>query len=506
VTRRVPTTFDSLDPVTGETVGTYPVHSAADVAAAIDRARIAATWWSELPSRERTARLLGWKGVIARRLGQLAHLVNRETGKPHGEAQLEIITAIDQLDWAARHARRVLRTRHRRPALLTGNYSASVRWEPLGIVGVIAPWNYPVYTAMGSVAFALAAGNAVVLKPSEFTPAVGAWLVDTFAETIPEQPVLQLLTGHADTGAALCRSGVDKLTFTGSTAIGKKVMAACAETLTPVLLELGGKDAVLVDEDADLQTAAEETVWGGLAHGGQICISVERVYVHERVFDEFLSRVVALTQRVRAGADDEARYGPLTLPAQSDTIRRHVEDALSRGARAVVGGLESVQPPYVDPVVLTDVPEDSAAVTEETFGPVLVVNRVREMDEAVDRVNGTNYALGASIFSRRRGTELARRVRAGMVSINSVIGFAGVPALPWGGAGASGFGRIHGEEGLKEFARPKAIARRIIRLPLPLQSFDRSATTDQVLATLTQLRHGRRPRRHRAAPRVFGRE
>jgi acyl-CoA reductase-like NAD-dependent aldehyde dehydrogenase len=498
--------FDSLDPATGEAIGTYPVHSAADVAEAVDRARIASTWWAGLPSSERTARLLGWKAVIARRLGQLAHLVNRETGKPHGEAQLEIIAAIDQLNWAARHAQRVLRTRSRLPPLITGNYRASVQWEPLGVVGVIAPWNYPVYTPMGSLAFALAAGNAVVFKPSEFTPAIGAWLVDTFDEIVPEQLVMQLVTGDADTGAALCRSGVDKLSFTGSTAAGRKVMAACAETLTPVILELGGTDPVLVDEDADLEVAAEETVWGALTHAGQICLSGQRAYVHERVFDEFLSRVVALSQRVRAGSDDEAQYGPLTLPAQFDTIRRHIEDALSRGARAVVGGLESVQPPHVQPIVLTDVPEDSTAITEETFGPVLVVNRVRNMDEAVDRVNSTEYALGASIFSRRRGTELARRVRAGMVSVNSVIGFAGIPALPWGGSGASGFGRIHGEEGLKEFARPKAVARRMVRPPVPLQSFDRSAATDQLLATLTQLRHGRRPRRRRGVQRARGQE
>src|SRR5262245_28538380 len=213
-------TFDSLDPATDEVVGTYPVHTAADVEAAVARARTAAFWWAELGFAGREERLQRWKGVLTRRAAQLAELVHAETGKPHGDAMLEIVLAIDHTAWAAKHARKVLGP-HRRPAgLLMANQAASVEYQPLGVVGVIGPWNYPVFTPMGSIAYALAAGNAVVFKPSEYTPGVGRWLADSFTEAVPEQPVFQVVTGFGETGAALCRAGVDKLAFTGSPGTG----------------------------------------------------------------------------------------------------------------------------------------------------------------------------------------------------------------------------------------------------------------------------------------------
>ena len=214
------------------------------------------------------------------------------------------------------------------------NQAATVEYQPLGVVGVIGPWNYPVFTPMGSIVYALAAGNAVVFKPSELTPGVGGWLAATFSEVVPEHPVLQVVTGLGETGAALCRAGVDKLAFTGSTATGKKVMAACAETLTPVVIEAGGKDAVLVDEDADIDAAADAAVWGACANAGQTCIGVERVYVHERVYDEFLARLVDKAKDLRAEDSPDAKIGPITMPSQLDVIRSHIDDAIARGGRA----------------------------------------------------------------------------------------------------------------------------------------------------------------------------
>jgi acyl-CoA reductase-like NAD-dependent aldehyde dehydrogenase len=405
---------------------------------------------------------------------------------------LELVIAIDHLDWAAKHAGKVLGPRRVSPGLLMANHAATLEYAPLGVIGVIGPWNYPVYTPMGSLVYALAAGNAVVFKPSEYTPGVGAWLVEAFADVCPDHPVLQLVTGFGETGAALCRSGVDKIAFTGSTATGKKIMATCAETLTPVLIECGGKDALLVDADADVDAAAEAAVWGGMSNAGQTCVGIERVYVHERVYDEFVTKVTERASKVTAGPGADDQIGPITMPSQLELIRRHIADALDRGGRALVGGRDAVGERFVQPTVLVDVPEDSLAVTDETFGPTLTIARVRDMDEAVERTNASRYGLGATVFSRARGVELARRIRSGMASVNQVISFTAIPTLPFGGVGDSGFGRMHGEDGLKEFTRPKAIARQRFGIPIKTTTFARTAKDDKMLATLMNVLHGRR--------------
>jgi succinate-semialdehyde dehydrogenase/glutarate-semialdehyde dehydrogenase len=484
-------TFISTNPVTGEVVGSFPVDGPEAVAAAVARARPAAAWWAGLGFDGRRQRLLAFKAQLARRSDELCELVRRENGKPLADAFIEVLVTVEHLHWAANKAARVLRPRRVRGTLLLANQAASVEHPPLGVVGVIGPWNYPVLTPMGSIVYALAAGNAVVFKPSELTPAVGRWLVDAFAEVVPEQPVLQLVTGHGPTGEALCRSGVDKLAFTGSARVGRKVMAACAERLTPVVLELGGKDVMIVDDDADVAAAADAAVWAGLSNAGQTCIGIERVYATAPVYDRFLAEVVARARRVRAGADAHAEIGPITLPAQVDTIRRHLDDALGRGARAVVGGPESVRPPFVDPVVLVDVPDDALVMREETFGPVLPVTRVGSATEAVERANANPFGLASSVFGRRRAKAVARSVRAGATSVNSVLSFIGVPGLPFGGVGESGFGRIHGPDGLREFTRSKAITRQRFALPFAMLSFDRPERLLPALKRSMRLRHGR---------------
>jgi succinate-semialdehyde dehydrogenase / glutarate-semialdehyde dehydrogenase len=481
----------STNPATGEEVGRFPVADAAGLADAVARAREAAAWWRGLGFTGRRERLLRFRASLANRITELAALMNRETGKPEAEAIVECAGAIDHAAWAAKHARRVLGPRRVPSSLMQIEYSSHLEYQPYGVVGVIGPWNYPVLTPMGSIAYALAAGNAIVFKPSEYSPAIAHWLGERFAEAVPEQPVLQVVYGLGDTGAALTRSGVDKLAFTGSTATGKKVMAACAESLTPVLLECGGKDAMIVDADADLDKAVAACVWGGMTNAGQTCVGIERVYVVDEVYEPFLTRLVKRAGELKAGADGDADIGPITMPGQLDTIRRHIEDALSHGGRAVLGGAEAVRPPYVLPTVLVDVPENSAAVCEETFGPTLTVSRVSTVDEAVQRANATRYGLGGAVFSRRRGMEVARRLRAGMVAVNSAISFAGMPSLPFGGTGDSGFGRIHGADGLREFARPKAITKRRMRSVLPALSFDRTPKQVQRIAAVVKLLHGR---------------
>ncbi|HEV2887742.1 MAG TPA: aldehyde dehydrogenase family protein [Jatrophihabitans sp.] len=484
--------FDSLNPANGEVLASFEVHTAEDVAAAVERARTAAGWWAELGDAGRRARLADWRVQLVRRTDELARLISAENGKPVDDAVVEVTIAIAHLAWAARNAGKVLRRRRVNPGLLAINHSASLEYLPYGVVGVIGPWNYPVHTPMGSISYALAAGNAVVFKPSEYTPAVGSWLVDSFAGVVPEHPVLQLVTGFGQTGAALCEAGVDKLAFTGSAATGRRVMASCARTLTPCVIECGGKDALIVAADADLERAAEQAVWGSMFNGGQTCAGVERVYVEAPVYDEFIARVAALAAGIRTGRHGAAHYGAITMPGQLEVISRHIGEAIRSGARALVGGPESVRAPYVEPVVLVDVPPDQPAVTEETFGPIMVISKVADLDQAVEAANSGDYGLGASVFSRGQGRAVAGRLRAGMVSINSVLTYASVPGLPWGGSGDSGFGRIHGPDGLREFARSRAVTSQLFDIPLKLATFARPEKSIGQLGQLARLRWGRR--------------
>ncbi|MGK5114845.1 MULTISPECIES: aldehyde dehydrogenase family protein [unclassified Geodermatophilus] len=485
-------TLESTDPATGAVVGVFPVHDEAAVRATVERARPAAQRWEALGFDGRRQRLAAYRGHLARRLHELADLVHRENGKPHADAILEISLAIDHLAWAGAHARTVLGPRRVRPGLLAANHAATVEYQPLGVVGVIGPWNYPVFTPMGSIGYALAAGNAVVFKPSEHTPAVGAWLAAAWRAAVPDAAdALQVVTGYGETGAALCGAGVGKLAFTGSAPTGRKVMAACAETLTPVLMELGGKDAMIVDDDADVVAAADAAVWGAMSNAGQTCIGIERVYATDRVYDAFVAEVAEKVRGLRPGSDDGAAYGPMTMPAQTDVVRRHVADAVAAGGRVLTGG--TVEGRYVAPTVLLDVPETSAAVCEETFGPTLTITRVRDAEEALERTNAGAHGLAGAVFSRsrERAMDLARRMRTGMTSVNSVLTFASVPALPFGGVGESGFGRIHGPDGLREFTRAKAITRQRCRLPVDLTSFGRPAVAADALARVMGLVHGR---------------
>jgi acyl-CoA reductase-like NAD-dependent aldehyde dehydrogenase len=486
--------FDSLNPATSEVIATFGVFGEDDVAETVERAHQAASWWANLSWAERRTRLLAWKSYLTRYIGRLAELVHTETGKPLGDAQLEILLAIVHIDWAARNARKVLRPRRVRPGLVAINQAATLEYHPLGVVGVIGPWNYPVFTPVGSIAYALAAGNAVVFKPSELTPAVGDWLVSSFAEVVPEQPVLQLITGAGETGGFLARSAVNKIAFTGSAATAKKVMAACAQNLTPMVAECGGKDAFIVADDADLDAAADAAAWGAMSNAGQTCIGVERVYVADSVYHSFLEKLIDRMSDIRPGDDREADYGPMTLPGQVEVVERHIADALARGGRAVVGGLASIRKPFIGPVILTEVPEESRAVTEETFGPTVTVARVADLDEGVRLANASNYGLGSSVFARNKKAAMAaaRSLRSGMTAVNSVVSFAGVPSLPFGGSGDSGFGRIHGADGLREFARAKSITRQRMKPMVNLTSFSRTDQDMHKLVTLTTLLHGRR--------------
>ncbi len=482
----------STNPATGAEVGRFHVATADEVRAAVERGRAAGVWWASLGFDGRKTRLLRWASLLSNRIQSVAEVINAEGGKPVAEAIVEVFAAIDHVAWAAKNAERVLKLRKVKGSLTLAEHAAYLEYQPFGVVGVIGPWNYPIFTPMGSVAYALAAGNAIVFKPSEYTPTVGQLMVDTFAEIVPEQPVLQIIHGMGDVGALLTTSGVGKIAFTGSTKTGKKIMAAAADSLTPVLLECGGKDAMIVDADADLDAAASAAAWGGLTNAGQTCIGIERIYVVDKVHDTFVAKLVEKATALKVGNESDSDIGPITMPAQIDTIRRHIGDAIDRGGRAVLGGLDAVQAPYVQPTILVDVPEDSAAVCEETFGPTLTVKRVANADEAVTLANALSYGLGGSVFAKRDAMKIARSLRSGMTSINSALAFAGMPSLPFGGVGDSGIGRIHGDDGLREFARPKAITKRRMKSVLPAMSFERTPKQVEMIKKVVKMMHGRK--------------
>jgi acyl-CoA reductase-like NAD-dependent aldehyde dehydrogenase len=331
----------------------------------------------------------------------------------------------------------------------------------------------------------------VVFKPSEYTPGVGQYLARTFLDATLFADVFICLTGFGETGRYLCESGVDKLAFTGSTRTAKIVAATCAAQMTPVVLECGGKDPVIVAHDADIARAADATVWSAFSNAGQTCIGAERVYVDERVADKFIEKVLEIAKTIKPGAPGAGKYGPTTMPKQIPIIQSHIDDAIARGAKVLMGGSDSVKAPFVEPVILCDVPEDSIAMTDETFGPTIAINRVQSMAEAIKLSNDTRYGLGASVWSKRRGKQIASQLHTGMVAINSTISFAAVDSVPFGGVKDSGYGRIHGPEGLLEFTYPRTVVRARFQLPIAFTSFSRTTGSDKLIVAVTKFLKGR---------------
>ncbi|MEV6338412.1 aldehyde dehydrogenase family protein [Nocardia vinacea] len=488
------TALTSVDPATGEVIATHTIADADAVRAAVAKARTAAAAWGGLSFDERRKHLLRWSSQLVADSAEFTALIHKENGKPLDDAFLELMLALEHIAWAAKNAKKVLSPKKVFPGALMANFSARLEQRPLGVIGVIGPWNYPVYTPNGSIAYALAAGNTVVFKPSEFSTGIGNFLSDAFKKANPELPegVFETVNGYGATGAALVQAGVDKIAFTGSTATGKKIMAAAADSLTPVLLECGGKDAVIVAGDADVKAAADAVAWGATANSGQTCAGVERVYVDRSVRDEFVAEVERILKDIKPGSDADASYGPMTMPSQIDIVRRHIDDALKNGGTAVLGGPESVKGPFIEPVVLVDVDENSEAVAEETFGPTVTIRTVDGVDEAVELANRSKYGLSSAVYSKKNGLEIARRLRVGATSVNSVLAFAAIAGLPFGGVGDSGIGRIHGEPGLREFARPHSIAVQRFAIPgMALLSYSRTQSTMKLLRRLVPILHGR---------------
>ncbi|GMV06057.1 MAG: aldehyde dehydrogenase [Gemmatimonadota bacterium] len=483
-------TFEVRSPADGSVLATLPVHGAGEVRAAVARARAAQAPWAALGPGERARRMGRLARVLADRGDDLAASVRRETGKPLTEALAEVVVSVDLIRFYRRVAPRLLASRRVGTWWLLSK-SGRVDREPHGVVAGITPWNYPLIMALDCITPALFAGNGVVLKPSEFTPLTTLLLPGVLEEAGLPAGLVQVVTGDGSTGDALVRAGVDRVVFTGSTATGRKVMAAAAETLTPVTLELGGKDPAIVLEDADLDRAARGVVFGGFFNAGQTCISVERVYVVRSVYEPFVERVADLARSLRAGVGDDADVGPIITPPQRALIVRQLSDALAKGARAVVGGAPAdPRSAVVPPTVLVDVTDDMEVLRAETFGPVLPVVAVADEDEAVRRANATAYGLFASVWTgdRRRGLRVARRLRAGGVSVNDVLSHYGVPSLPMGGVGESGFGRRRGVEALEEMTRTRTLLTDRTGMRRELWWFPYSPSSDRLMKAVLEWR------------------
>jgi aldehyde dehydrogenase (NAD+) len=483
--------FKSYNPVNNKVIGTYPIQLDKEIDQVVARARVVSSKWVNLGFNGRKKTLLAWSSYIIKNIEQVASIVSLETGKPLSDARLEVSIAVSHIGWAARHAEDVMRTSHRAPGALMANMSATVERSPVGVVGVIGPWNYPIFTPVGSIAYALAAGNTVVFKPSEYTPGVGVWLEESFSSVAPFADIFTTITGLGQTGAALCNSAIDKLSFTGSTRTAKLVAAACARNMIPVVLECGGKDPVIVASDANIDRAVDATIWSAMANSGQSCIGAERVYVDKKVASVFISKAVELAKRVNAGAPGEGNYGPVTMPSQVDVITSHIKAAIKDGGKFAYGSAKSVQAPFVQPVILVNVPENSTAIREETFGPIIIINAVENMQQAIDLSNSSRYGLGANVWSKRQGKKIASQLHCGMVAINSTFSFAAIAAVPFGGVKDSGYGRVHGPEGLLEYTFARTVVRTRFNLPINFLSFKRRAKDDRLVIKATKLLKGR---------------
>jgi acyl-CoA reductase-like NAD-dependent aldehyde dehydrogenase len=486
------------NPATGEIVRTLPVISPQEVSEMVARARAAQPAWEALGFEGRGRILRRAQKWILDNSDRLTETIVSETGKTVEDAQLaEIAYAANAFGFWAKHAPTYLadeKVRSANPFVL--GRRLLVRYRPLGVVGVIGPWNYPLTNSVGDCIPALAAGNATIVKPSETTPLTALLMAECMADCGLPEGIYQVAPGYGETGEALI-DAVDMVMFTGSTATGKKVMERAAQTLTPVSLELGGKDPMIVLADADLERAANAAAYYSMQNGGQTCISIERVYVEAPAYDEFVHKVAEKVRALRQGPPAGAGsvdVGAVTQPLQMEIVTRHVEEARQAGAKVLVGGhAREGAGRFFEPTVLVDVDHSMTAMTEETFGPTLPIMKVADAEEAIRLANDSPYGLGASVWTKDvgRGEQIARRVEAGAVCVNDAQLNYIVLELPMGGWKSSGLGTRHGAGGIRKYCRQQSLLITRLAPKHELHMFPYKARTTKLLARSVKLVYGR---------------
>jgi acyl-CoA reductase-like NAD-dependent aldehyde dehydrogenase len=453
--------FRVASPATKKPVGEVTVANEVDVRAAVARARQAQPAWQALGFDGRARIMQKALSILLEEQDRYIEVIRSETGRSAFETlMMEIFPACDSLCYYAKRAAEILRDERPRMHLLRTK-KLVISYQPLGVIGIVTPWNGPFILALNPSVQALMAGNTVVLKPSEVTPFSGRLAAELLEQAGLPKDVFSVVQGDGATGAALVRSEVDKICFTGSVATGRKIAVACAERLIPCTLELGGKDPMIVCADADLERAAGGAVFGGFINAGQFCCGTERVYVVESVADEFVNRVVEKVRALRLGSAGEYDVGPMIWPKQLETVERHVADAVAKGARVLTGGRRKTElgELFYEPTVVVDVTPEMAVMREETFGPVLAIARARDEEHALELANDSSYGLSSTLWTRddKRALSMARRIEAGSVCVNDSSITYGATEAPFGGRKTSGLGQANGETGLKGFCYAKPI-------------------------------------------------
>jgi succinate-semialdehyde dehydrogenase/glutarate-semialdehyde dehydrogenase len=452
----------STNPATGEVLGEVPDMSAEEVKRAVATARAAQPAWGALSVRERCDKVARFRDQVIKRAPELCELISKEGGKTRTEAlSMEVMVIADLATYFLKRAPKILAPQPI-PLHLLKTRASYLHFVPRGVVGIIAPWNFPFGIPVGEMVMALIAGNAVVVKPSEITPLIMLKAKELYDAAGLPPDLLQVTTGRGPAGAALIDAGIDQCIFTGSTATGKKVAAACGERLIPCTLELGGKAPAIVCADADLDRTARALTWGAFANQGQVCVSVERVYAHQSVHDELVEKILANVAALRQGdpqTGEELDTGAMTWDRQLETVEERIKSAVEAGARVRAGGKRTGQGLQFSPTVVTDCKQDMDIMRKEIFGPVMPIMKIDDEEQAVALANDSHLGLAAYVFTqdRQKGRRLAERIEAGTVMVNDCLLTYGAPETPWGGVKMSGIGHTHSDRGLQDMCQTRHV-------------------------------------------------
>jgi len=452
--------IEVYSPLTLKKIGEVKSFTLEEAKDGIRRAKEAQKYWGSLSIAERCEKMLDFADVLYNRAEEVAKLISSENGKTIYEAYMfEIIPVLHLTSYFARNAERILAPR-KIPIAVFKNRASYIHYKPRGTILVISPWNFPLSIPAGEVIMGLIAGNAVIHKPASLTPLIAVKLRELFDEAGLNKDIFQVITGPGSLGSQMIETGeINYVNFTGSTKVGREVASLCGKMLIPCSMELGGKDAAIVCRDADLDAAARSVVWGAFANSGQICASIERVYVHEGIFDDFVQKVVEITKSLRQDnpiENPDADIGAMTDKNQIKVVERHIEDAKAKGAIILTGGKRSkIGEMFFEPTVMINVDDSMPASCEETFGPLLPIMKFKTEDEAIERANNSCYGLTACVYTRdqERGRRIAERLEAGTVMINDALMTHAFPETPWMGVKESGIGRVHSDDGLRDLCQ-----------------------------------------------------